>query len=172
MKIGDKFILVNRAPYSYFVGRNTKVIPKFIEVEVIEQKDNVPGEFTEKTEDHTGFIAKGSDGYIYSYNYPRYNEGYGETIWTRYCSDDEFTKLSEEEKNKMVKDYIWVDVTRYQCPSLPKFANNFSIKILFCEKHQNLYYENSACFYCKHIPDFRHEETLNIQEHKWLGWYD
>lgn len=172
MKIGDKFILVNKAPYHFFTGHNTKNIPQFIEVEVIEQKENVPGEFTNKKEGNTGFIAKGSDGYFYGYNYPRYNEGFGNTIWTRHCSDDAFDKLSEEEKDKMVKDYLWTDVTLFQCPALPAFANNFSIKILFCEKHQNLYYENTKCFYCEHIPNAKKEVTLNINEHKWLGWYD
>lgn len=168
-KIGQKFILTSHAPYGIF-GHNTKFFPKFIEVEITEIKKDIPGEFSGNPQGD-GYLAKGSDGYFYGYNYPRFNEGYRETIWTRYCSNSEFKKLTEKEKKEMAKDYIWCDITLYQCPALPTFVANFNVKLLFCEKHQHLYYEYEECFYCRHAPDYEREVVMNLKEHKWLGWY-
>lgn len=170
MVIGQKFILVNIPPWNYFTGHNTKDEPKFIEIEISEIKENVPGEFSGKIQGN-GYIAKGSDGYNYAYNYPTYSEGFGGTSWVRYMKDDEFKQLDRKTKDELIKDYMWHDVVNYQCPALPKFVNDFSIEIKFCEEHQKLYYIYNSCFYCalKFTPDNR--VIMNMKEHKWLGWY-
>lgn len=35
------------------------------------------------------------------------NQGFGNTAWERYCSDEEFDKLTIAQKDAMVEDYIW-----------------------------------------------------------------
>lgn len=156
--IGRKFILTNTPPYGMF-GHNDKIKPLFIEIEV---KSN----FTfvdEYNETRDSFLADGNDGYKYRFM----QNG----VWERNCSDEDFEKLSEEEKDRMVKDLFWRDVILFQCPALPDFYADFSAKLKFCETHQNLFYEEKECFYCKKIPDFRRNVQMNLEEHKWLGWY-
>lgn len=167
MKIGDKFVLVNSPPYHTFIGHNTKPV-KFIEIEIIESKNNVSGEFTGKPAG-TGFLAKSTDGYQYGYNWRTYNEGYGETCWVRTCSNEAFSLLSEEEKDKMVEDYLWMDVIHYQCPASPIFLEKYDF-IKYCKKHQHCYYPREKCWRCAcGIP--KPKVNMNITRHRWIGWY-
>jgi hypothetical protein len=170
MQVGDIRILTSRLPYSLLCSHNT-IVPKFIEVEIFEQKDDIPGEFSGKPQG-SGFLAKGSDGYNYGHNYSSYNESFSDTCWSRHMGNENFLKLSEFEKSKLVKDYLWSEVTHFQCPALPKFATSFRRHLTWCEKHQNLHYIDELCFYCKHIVDLRREVIMNMTDHKWLGWYD
>ena len=165
--VGNKIMCVNVAPYHRFLGHSDK-LPKFIELEVIEKKENVPYDYGDKTGE--GFLAKGSDGHLYGYDYPRVGCGLGNTSWVRYCPDEEFEKLTEEEKDILVKDMLWIDVTLFQCPKpVKRFVDTEYIQ--FCESHQRHFYTVCGCVYCKHdLP--KPEITLNIAQHRWVGWYD
>ena len=166
MNIGDKFILANHAPYSFGVTNKKEVT--FITVEVVQKHEDAKGEFTGKV--GTGYTALGSDGYTYSFNYPHINEGFSNTAWIRYMPDEEFSKLSTEDKEKLVEDYLWLDVTNFQCPAKAVFAINNDF-IEYCESHQRHFYTRKGCFYCKHMPDYRPEIEFNMEEHRWIGWY-
>ncbi len=167
MKIGQKFILINEAPYHHLSGHNDRPV-KFIIVEVIEVKENVPGEFDHK-KTGIGYLAKGYDGYLYGYDYPRLNQGYSTTAWVRHCTDEEFNKLTRHQKDEMVKDYIWVDIINYQCPEIAYFCKDKEF-ISYCKKHQYHYYINNGCWRCAHdMPDPK--IFVNMTEHNWTGWY-
>ena len=169
MKKGQKFILTNQQPYGV-IGNDVETIPEFIEIEIIEEKSGPVGGFSGKVYDGVmGYLAKGSDEYNYSMNWPSFYEGYVHPCWVRYASDVDFDKLSETEKNKLISDYLWTDVVHVQCFKPPKFMNSFSIKLKFCEKHQRLYYDE--CFYCKHAPNFVPRIMLTEENGNWLGWY-
>src|SRR6056297_3322271 len=117
MNINDKFVLVSTAPYHHFTGVNETRI-KFIEVIIVKRIENIPYEF-DPNEFGTGYLAKGSDGYMYGYDYPRYGGS-----WTRYIPDDKFDLLPEEEKDIFIEDLIWNDITIYQCPKKAAFCEN------------------------------------------------
>jgi len=166
LKIGDQFLLVAPAPYTMFGGHEEDP-GSFITVTVTEELDS-EGEFT--GEKGKGYLAKGSDGYNYGYNYPRVNEGYGTTPWCRYMPDKEFLALSTEDKDKLVAEYLWSDVTKFQCPK-ECFESQKLDFISFCETHQKHYYVRKGCFYCKHIPDHKNQVVMNEDDHSWKGWY-
>lgn len=155
-KIGKKYVLVSKSPYGMF-DHNTEQTPKIIEIEVI-------GCIEKPNKLDVDYIARGSDGYMYK-NIESHE------AWERHCTDADFNRLTEKEKDDLVKDYIWFDVVGYQCPAKPKFANQFAVKIKWCEKHQQLYYDWHHCFYCKRMPDFKRRVIMNTKEHSWLGWY-
>jgi hypothetical protein len=168
LKIGQKVVVINEIPYSHLIGHNKKPT-RFIEIEVIEEKKNVPGEFDGK-EIHTGYLGKGSDNYMYGYNYPTANQGGGNTAWVRHCSDEEWYKLSKNEKDEMVKDYLWSDITHYQCPAEATFCKNKDY-IQYCEKHQQHYYTDEGCFRCKY--NLKSPKVhMNMEEHNWPGWFN
>jgi len=173
-KIGTKRLIVNVPPYSMFKHNNTRR-PKFVEIEIIEIFKDVPGEFSGNPHGE-GYLAKGSDGYTYAQNYPRYCESQtsdGKSNWRRYVSDKEFVTLTEEAKELFFSEYMfWTDVCSFQCPAAPKFLEQYEY-INWCETHQNLFYiDSGGCFYCKHnitrFPNVR----MNMTEHRWFGWYD
>lgn len=166
MKIGNKLILINNPPYIFGTKNEREV--KSIIIEVIEEKDDAKGEFTGKV--GKGYLAKGNDGYLYGYNYPHINEGYSSGIWTRYMPDEDFINLSTEDKDKLVKDYLWHDVTKFQCPAKAIFAINQDF-IEYCSDHQQHFYHKRGCFWCKHMPEHKPKVTMNMQEHNWYGWY-
>ena len=169
MKIGDEHILVNERPYSiWFENYHNKIAPKFIKIKIIKRRENVLGEFSGKICGE-GFLAKGSDGYMYEYNYIRYHEGYGIRGWSRYITDEDFEKLSE--KDALIEDYLWHDITNFQCPAKPKIIEKFDVGIEFCEVHQKIFYERTGCLNCKHAPVKRFQTKLNMHEHSWIGWY-
>lgn len=171
MKLGDKFVLTNVPPYfGYGMGHNTKD-PMFIEIQITEEKINVPSIYDESDRSGRGYIALGSDGHMYCYNYPYHSCSF-DINWTRWMPDNEFDKLSEKEKNDLVKNYLWFDVIGYQCPVKPVFADRFSIKICFCEKHQNLFYEGNECFYCKRNFTPKDRVVMNTLEHAFIGWVE
>ena len=166
-KLNQKVIAINNAPYHHFTGHNEEET-SFIEIEIIKIIKNVPGEFNPK-ETGTGYLGKGSDGFDYGFNYPTINQSYGDTKWTRYCSDNDFDKLSKNKKDAMVKDYIWHDITSFQCPAIAKFCKNKNY-IDYCKKHQHHFYKKQGCFRCKH--NLTEPETImNMTEHNWTGWY-
>lgn len=167
MKFGQKFILINEAPYNRLEGHTPKAT-KFIIVEIIDIKKNVPGEFnSEKT--GIGYLAQGSDGYLYGYNYTRLNQGFGNTAWERYCSDEEFDKLTIAQKDAMVEDDIWRDIVYYQCPKIADFCKDKEF-IQYCAKHQHHYYSQIGCKRCNHgMPEPK--TNMNMTEHNWVGWY-
>ena len=163
MEIGTKIVAISEVPYHPFIGHNERSA-KFIEIEVIEERTG-KGEFTGK--ESKGYLGKGSDGYLYGYNYPHTNEGYSSTPWIRFCPDEEFNKLTEDEKNEIVKDYMWHDIIHYQCPAKANFCKDKTY-ISYCEIHQHHYY--NECFRCKH--DLGSPKIImNMQEHNWKGWY-
>lgn len=175
LMVGHKLILTNITPYGVFGHNETP--PKFISIEIVEINLPNKGEFT-NTEGSDGVLAKGSDGYMYGKNYPTRNEGRGDSSWARHCSDSDFEKLSEEDKDSMVEDLVWFDVAEYQCPSLPKFVEAFpDVSLRFCETHQKLYYEPGECFYCKYITNpggvvfHQGRVTMTPEKHSWVGWY-
>lgn len=165
MNIGDKFILTNEAPYNPYTGHN-EVKPDFITVEIIEKHEDAKGEFTDEV--GSGYVAKGSDGILYSYNYPTICEGFGETPWTPYISNEAFEKLSDKEKEKYI--VLWMDVTKYQCPDKALFVDGNDF-IEYCDKHQRHFYTRKGCFFCKNAPEYRQKVNMNMTEHKWAGWY-
>lgn len=165
-KMNQNIVIVNVSPYNMF-GHNKK-IAKFVEIEIIEEIKNVPGEFTSKTK-HTGYIGKGTDGYQYSYNYPYANEGFGDTVWTRYCENDRFERLAKVEKDQMIKDYIWFDITDYHCPKEASFCKGKDY-IKYCEIHKRHYYLVNKCFHCTFNIDTK-DCLNNMEENSWLGWY-
>lgn len=167
MNIGQKFLIINEVPYNAFSG-HSRDPTKYVILEVISAHDDAEGEFNGEV--GTGYIAKGSDGYFYGYNYPFINQGLGTTPWTRYISDEDFVKLSEKEKNDIVEDYIWNDIVHYQCPAEAKFAKPLDF-ISYCDVHQHHYYVENGCKYCTHFKEFRHKVTMNMKEHAWQGWY-
>jgi hypothetical protein len=177
MKIGDKFIVTTERPYSYILGHNTTRYPEFILLEVIEERNDSKGEFS--GEIGTGYIAKGSDNNLWSYNYPRANEGYGDTPWVKYITNEDFVNLSEEEKTKFVDNYMASDVTQFQAPPTPIIVTQFK-ELKYCEVHQRLY-DDRGCFYCKYdFPAIKDEcktnsdkvdMTINKEKYQWLGWY-
>lgn len=166
MKTGDKFILINHPPYVFGIKNGNEV--KTIIVEIIEERNDAKGEFTGN--EGKGYLAKGSDGYTYGYNYPHINEGFSDGVWTRYIPDEEFLKLSPEDKEKLVEDYLWHDFTKYQCPAKAVFAINEDF-VDYCEAHQQYFYNRKGCFYCKHMPEHRPKIIMNMEEHNWKGWY-
>lgn len=169
MKIGDKIVITNTPPYSFLCGVNKEKEPKIISIEIYRQIFNVPGEFTGKLK-FTGYVAKGEDGYEYSYNYPTGNEGYGDTCWSRYIENEEFKLLSEEEKHKFVEDYLWLEIELFKCPAKPKFLNKYKF-MRYCKKHQKCFYINEGCFECTYSLK-EPKEKLNLIKHKWIGWYN
>lgn len=169
MKIGDIFVLTNTAPYHHLTGHNSKE-PKFIQVKIIEEKYPDAAAIA-AGHDSVGYLAKGSDWYIYGFRYPHEYTGFGDPSWIRYCPNEEFAKLSNDEKNKLCSDLVWHDVVKFQCPGKPIFADKFDRKIEFCEKHQLIHYTDGHCFYCKRIPDHTRKVIMNLEEHKFIGWY-
>lgn len=167
MKIGDKRIVTNEPPYGMF-GINSVGSVKFITIEVIEEKEG-KGEFSGKT--CVGFLGKGSDGRLYGYNYPTMNESFNNTIWIPYISEENFKKLSIDEKDAFVKDYHWFDVTTYQVPKAPKFIVDFDI-LEFCQTHQHLFYKNDGCWRCNHNLKMDPDKVIKDQpEYRWQGWF-
>lgn len=140
--IGKKLVLVNNPPY---IQINKKPL-MVVEIEIIEKKEDVPGEFSGK-EEYTGFIAKGSDGYLYSYNFPRANEGFSDTCWHRYMADNDFLALSEEDKNRLTSQYLWFDVVNYYRGIIPKFMLKYPY-VKACTKHKTWIYDGDSCFDC------------------------
>lgn len=164
MNIGDKFIVCDSAPYTVFGRPQTPA--KFITLEIVEEKVG-KGEFTGK--ERRGFLAKGSDGHMYGYNYPTVSEGFGDVPWIRYLPDDEFARLTDAEKRDFVKDWMWYDITNFQCPTKTAFVEEHDF-IDFCEVHQKHVYTRRGCLYCQHdLP--RPNVIMNLEEHKWCGWY-
>lgn len=142
---------------------------KHIVLEVISEHDDAVGEFDGRI--GTGYIAKGSDGYLYGFNYPDINQGFGNTPWVRYISDKGFANLSEEEKDEIIEDYIWQDITHYQCPAEAKFVEPLDF-ISYCEFHQHHYYIRKGCSRCKLSNGKKlNSVTMNMKEHAWEGWY-
>lgn len=84
------------------------------------------GEFSGN--DYVGYIAQTTEGKLFSYNYPRANECYGETLWLPYLPEGDFEKLSDYEKKKFVENFFWKDITK------PKM----SIKELFDQADKEL----------------------------------
>ena len=168
LKIGSKHVLTNVAPYNPYSGHNNKKIPVFIEVEVIEEREG-EGEFTGKVSE--GYICKGSDGYLYGFNYPNVNEGYGNTCFHRWLPDEEFLALPHEEAEKFINEYHWQDVTHFQCPAAPKFMKNYPY-LSYCDLHQQMYQKDESCFYCKYAKKYGPRVKMNMRNHAWFGWYD
>ena len=168
LTIGSKHCVTNVAPYNLYTGHNKDKIPTFIEVEILEEKES-KGEFTDKP--NIGYLCKGSDGYTYGFNYPRYNEGYGNTCFHRYLPDGEFKALSSKEANELIKDYLWVDVTHYQCPAEPTFLKDYPY-LGYCELHQHIFRNDDGCWRCEHDIQLEGPEVkMNMEEHRWVGWY-
>lgn len=165
MEVGNQFLLVNESPY--LLGLHNEEPVEFIVATIIEEKVG-KGEFTGKED--KGYLARGSDGLYYGYNYPTVNEGMSSGIWVRHMPDELFLELSQEEKEEFVRNYMWKDITLFQCPAeaLPAKELDF---IEYCEKHQKHFYTRKSCFYCKHIPDFQNKVHMNMEEHAWTGWY-
>lgn len=166
MKIGDKRLVVNIAPYHHFTGHNDTPV-KFVELEVVEE---CVGKGEHTGDEGEGFLAKGSDGYMYGYNYPHVNEGHGSTVWMRHMPDDEFLALSEQEKSALVEDLMWPDMTMFQCPAEAVVARDKDY-IEYCETHQHHFYTAKGCSHCKFnlkTPEVK----MNMEEYAWIGWYD
>jgi hypothetical protein len=166
MKLNDKLLLIKRPPHLFGIKNENEV--KSITIEIVEKRDDAKGEFSGKTV--TGYIAKGSDGYLYGYNYPEIHEGFGGGLWVRYTSNEEFLELSTEEQERFIEDYLWHDVTKFQFPAQATFAVNEDF-IDYCEKHQRHFYTRKGCFYCHFMPDKQPETIMNMKEHKWKSWY-
>jgi len=167
LEMGNKYLVVNVAPYNPYTG-HSKVEPKFLELTVFEERTDANGEFTGEV--GTGYLARGSDGKIYGLNYPTVNEGYGDTSWRRYCTDKDFLALTEGQKEQFIIDLYWRDVTYYQCPAEPDFVKGHDY-LAFCNVHQILHYKRDSCFYCQIKPEMRRKVEMNMNEHKWVGWY-
>ena len=171
MKMGDRFILTNTPPYSmWYKDYHNKKKPKFIWIEIKEVSFDVPGEFSGEPVGN-GFLAVGSDGFHYEYNYKKYYQGLGERGWNRWMEDEEFSALSEKEQDAVADDMYWYDITHYQCPQIPNILDRFNkfVSVNFCEKHQKLYYDSKECFYCKY--ELNERKNLNAKEHSWIGWF-
>lgn len=166
MNIGDQHILVNTAPYIY--GQHNDIIAKHITIEIVEEHHDAKGEFTGK--EGTGYLAKGSDGYMYGYNYPHINEGFSSGVWVRHMPDEEFNNLSRDEKDKLVEDFLWHDVEKYQCPEKASFAVGKDF-IDFCPDHQKHFYVRTGCIWCKNMPEYRPDIIMNMDDYNWAGWY-
>lgn len=164
-EIGSKLVLVNRTPYGFF-GHNEKPV-KFITVEIIELRNTGTCEYTGKAIEALCALAKGSDDYLYGYNWKTVGGGFSDTPWVRYIPNEDFQTLSEFEKDIFVKDYIWHDVTGWQCPPVPKLVEMYPF-LHYCDKHQQLYY--TECDYCG-LNLSKREIELNQEEHSWVGWY-
>lgn len=151
--VGKKLVLVNNPPHF----KLNKYPLTVVEIEITEQKDNVPGEFSGKT-DNTGYVAKGSDGYLYSYNYPRANEGFSDTCWHRHMEDDAFIALSAVDKDRLISQYIWFDVTSCYRGIIPKFMLKYPY-VKSCAKHKTWLYDGDKCFYCL-VEESKKEKTV------------
>lgn len=166
-QVGQKIVVTNIPPYSRWSDHN-KVRPNFVQIEILQTELEAKGEWDDKIE-NIGILGKGSDSYMYGYNYPKTVSN-----WVRHCPDEEFNKLSEEEKTKMCEDLVWYDVATYQCPALPEaIIKQFpEVEFEFCEKHQVLQYKNGQkCFYCKMNFEPKDRVVMNTNEHAWKGWY-
>jgi len=165
MNINDTFLLVNVPPYYTFTINETKPV-KFIKVTIVTEIKNVPSEFEDNTRG-TGYLAKGSDGHMYGYDYPRY----GYSSWTRYLPDNVFDTLSEEQKDEFVKDLIWHDIINYQCPAKAKVCNDINMEFIdYCEKHQHHFYIRTGCKRCN-ANMASPKIIMNQLKHNWFGWY-
>lgn len=142
-EIGKKVLIVSDdALYSQEDSKNPLIIQ---EIEVL-VKVTGKGEFSGK--EYEGFLAKGADGYMYGYNYPHANEGYGNTPWVRHMPDAEFLALSEEAKNALIERLYWPSIRSVRTNKLPDILVGNPL-INYCEKHASLSNAGKECFFCR-----------------------
>lgn len=165
MDIGDKHMLINRPPYSPL--GHTEQEATFITIRITEERESKPCPYSGDT--LQGYIAKGSDGYTYAYNYPAPNMGFGSTPWKRWMSDEEFSALPKAEQDALIDDHVWYDLTGWQCPAEAEPAKKEDF-VAYCETHQEHFYIRRGCFGCKHNlkpPKIK----MDLDDHAWAGWY-
>lgn len=157
MEIGDHFLLINKPPYFYGMHNEDNITT--VSVEVIEERHDAEGQFSGNI--GTGYIAKGSDGKLYGYNYPVISEGLSDGCW-------QLAELSDVEEMDLDK-LVWSDVTLYQCPAKAVFTKDLPF-IDFCETHQRHVYTRNGCRRCA-LGLKNRTIVMNLEQHNFKGWY-
>ncbi len=150
MKIGDKRVICynNTDCFNYVLPDKNNF--DYVLLNIIENKTGI-GEFSK--ESVNGFLAEGSDSYLYGYNYPIASEGFfSGSVWTRYMpikyKNKKFEELSDQEKDKLIDKFIWRDISILEFENKPvKLLEKYDF-LNYCEKHNLIYYKPD-CWRCK-----------------------
>ena len=150
MKIGDKRVICYNNKNRFNCDLPNKSDFDYVSLKIIENKTGI-GEFS--GEPVNGFLAEGSDYYLYGYNYPVASEGFfSGSTWTRYMpikyKNKKFEELSDQEKDKLISKFIWRDISIIEFEDEPvKLLEKYDF-IDYCEKHNLIYYKPN-CWRCK-----------------------
>ena len=173
MKVGDKFVAVNRPYTTLIVTTFSEHNAKFRILEIIEERNDAKEEWTGKV--GTGYLAKDiNTGEIYGFNYPIINGGFSDTPFLRYIPNDEtdnfFNSMTDEEKKNFFEtDYILYNIANIQCPAEAEFCKKLDF-VSFCEEHQKHYYTDNGCMSCQ----FNLKNKVIIPDEdkpKFKSWY-
>lgn len=161
MKIGDKLILTSNP--LFFNKRDTykyRRVDKTIVIEVVDVKKNVPG--VGKIRQGRGYIAKGSDGFKYSYNYPVIYLHNGAGVWTRYAEHEAMAEMDKDTRHDFLINNAWHEISFYKTQTRVRFTNlvfkDFPADGLetrtrdfvdFCQQHSIHFYKRDECPFCK-----------------------
>lgn len=165
MKIGEKRIVVSEIPFGV-LGKNEN-LPKIKILDCVEEKQS-KGEFTGK--EGIGYIFKDSEGHLYGFNYPEINETFTGNVFTRFMRDQDYLKLSDEEKDKLLDYFYWYDIKDVYLPKPLSFTKDLNF-ISFCHEHLRYHYNTiDGCKWCKHgLP--HKKENLNKIIKNTSHWY-
>lgn len=132
MKVGDKRVICFNRKNSF----------DYVSLKIIKNMTGI-GEFSGKP--IKGFLAEGSDSYLYGYNYPIAGEGFfSGSTWTRYrlikYKNRTFEELSDQEKDRLIDKFIWRDVSIIEFRNKPiELLRKYSF-LNYCKKHSLVYY--------------------------------